>query len=157
ELVPLLVAKLRGGTSLSDVVGAAALANARALGGTNYNGYHALMAMAPSAEMAAQMPAPLGALPVLKVVHRNARFLQEAGRTHEDALAPLPPDAGPAADGAKLVDAIHSLQVPAAEASLAAALERSRAAAYDRIQEVIREDGNVHRVVLSWRAVDLLR
>src|SRR5262249_60779045 len=54
-------------------------------------------------------------------------------------------------------DPMPRLQLPAAEGSLAAALERPRAAAYDRIQEVIREDGNVHRVVLSWRAVDLLR
>src|SRR5262245_29119145 len=71
DLLPLLVQRLRGGTSLSDLVAAGALANARAHGGTNYNGYHALMAMMPSFEMAAQMPAPYGALPVLKVLHRN--------------------------------------------------------------------------------------
>src|SRR5438093_13481799 len=40
ELLPLLVQKLRGGTVLGDLVGAGALANARAFGGTNYNGYH---------------------------------------------------------------------------------------------------------------------
>jgi hypothetical protein len=157
ELLPQLVAKLRAGTTTSELVGAAALANARALGGTNYNGYHALMAMAPSAEMAAQFPAPLSALPVLKVVHRNARFLKEAGRQHEDALEPLPPDAVAAADGAALVDSIHALKVPAAEASLAAALAKSRTAAFERVQQVVREDANVHRVVLSWRAVDLQR
>jgi hypothetical protein len=115
------------------------------------------MAMAPSAEMGPQMASPLGALPVLKVVHRNARFLKDAGRTHEDALAPLPPDAGAAADGSGLVDAMHALELPAAEARLAASLAQSRTAAFDRVQEVVREDGNVHRVVLSWRAVDLLR
>src|SRR6185369_14158389 len=64
-LLPLLVQRLRTGTSLGDLVGAAALANARAHGGTNYNGYHALMAMMPSFEMAQQMPKPYGALPVL--------------------------------------------------------------------------------------------
>jgi hypothetical protein len=157
ELVAQLVGKLRAGVTPAQLIGAAALANARALGGTNYNGYHALMAMAPSAEMGPQMAAPLGALPVLKVVHRNARFLKDAGRTHEDALAPLPPDAAAAADGNGLVDAMHALELPAAEARLAASLAQSRTAAFDRVQEVVREDGNVHRVVLSWRAVDLLR
>src|SRR5262245_54259166 len=39
QLLPLLVAKLRA-TPLTDVVAAGALANARAYGGTNYNGYH---------------------------------------------------------------------------------------------------------------------
>jgi len=155
ELVAQLIARLRTGVTTSQLIGAAALANARALGGTHYNGYHALMAMAPSAEMGEQMAPPLGALPVLKVVHRSARFVRDAGRTHEDALAPLPPDA--AADGSGLVDAMHALEVPAAEARLAASLAQSRAAAFDRVQEVVREDGNVHRVVLSWRAVDLLR
>src|SRR5690349_10520095 len=87
-LMPLLVGKLKQGTALSDLVAAGALANARAYGGTNYNGYHTLMAMMPSYEMASQMPAPYGALPVLKVLHRNARFLQETGRAKEDALEP---------------------------------------------------------------------
>jgi hypothetical protein len=45
ELLPQLIARLRAGATTSQLIGAAALANARALGGTNYNGYHALMAM----------------------------------------------------------------------------------------------------------------
>src|SRR5690349_968748 len=94
ELLPLLAAKLRAGTSIADLVAACALANARALGGTNYNGYHALMALMPSYEMSRQMPANLAALPVLKVLHRNARFIQDVGRAHEDALEPLAPPAG---------------------------------------------------------------
>ena len=61
-LLPLLVERLRGGLALSDLVAAAALANARGFGGTNYNGYHCLMAMMPSFEMAGQMPAPYTAL-----------------------------------------------------------------------------------------------
>src|ERR1700741_3483561 len=60
EVLPVVVAKLRQGTPLSALVDAAALANARAYGGTNYNGYHALMAMMPSYVMAAQMPKPYG-------------------------------------------------------------------------------------------------
>ena len=48
ELLPKLAAQLRSGTPLADLVAAGALANARAHGGTNYNGYHALMALMPS-------------------------------------------------------------------------------------------------------------
>jgi hypothetical protein len=152
-LLPLLVQKLRSGTSLADVVGAAALANARAYGGTNYNGYHALMAMMPSFEMAAQMQEPYAALPVLKVLHRNARFLQESGRATEDALQPLADATG----GEGLVESLRSRDLPQAERSLAASQDRSRARAYEELQTVVRDDMNVHRVVLAWRAYDLLR
>jgi hypothetical protein len=152
-LLPLVVQKLRSGTSLADIVGAAALANARAYGGTNYNGYHALMAMMPSFEMAAQIPEPYAALPVLKVLHRNARFLQESGRATEDALEPLDGAAGEAG----LVESVRSRDIPQAERSLAASQARSRARAYEELQTVVRDDMNVHRVVLAWRAYDLLR
>jgi hypothetical protein len=151
ELMPLLVQKLRSGTALSDVVAAGALANARAYGGTNYNGYHTLMAMMPSYEMASQMPKPYSALPVLKVIHRNARFFQDTGRAKEDALEPLE---GAAAE-AELVESIRARDLPKAERSLAAAGDRARA--YEDLQTVIRDDMNVHRVVLSWRAYDLIR
>jgi hypothetical protein len=152
-LLPLVVQKLRGGTPLADVVGAAALANARAYGGTNYNGYHTLMAMMPSFEMAGQMPAPYGALPVLKVLHRNARFFQETGRAKEDALEPVESATQPA----DLVETVRARELAQAERSLAALQDRSRAQAYEGIQTFVRDDMNVHRVVLSWRAYDLLR
>src|SRR5262245_17324312 len=68
-MLPEAVARLRAGTTLSELVAAAALANARAHGGTNYQGFHTLMALVPSLEMAAMMPASESALPVLKVLH----------------------------------------------------------------------------------------
>src|SRR5262245_52472713 len=157
-LLPLAVQRLRAGTTLSDLVAAGALANARAHGGTNYNGYHALMAMMPSFEMAAQMPAPFAALPVLKVLHRNARFIQEKGRAQDDALEPLAPpgDAAPT-----LVESIRARDLPQAERSLAVleavAEEDARRCVYEELQTVVRDDMNVHRVVLAWRAYDLLR
>ncbi len=152
-LLPLLVERLRSGTSLSDLVAAAALANARAFGGTNYNAYHALMAMMPSYEMAAQMPEPYRALPVLKVVHRNARFVQESGRSIEDAIAPLD-----GADGEHdLVASARARDLAGAELGLSRVLSQSRAQAYEELQAVVRDEMNVHRVVLSWRAYDLLK
>jgi hypothetical protein len=152
-MLPLVVAKLRAGTPLGDVVGAAALANARGFGGTNYNGYHALMALMPSYQMAARMPAPFAPLPVLKVLHRNARFLQDTGRAKEDTLAPLD---GGGADG-DLVEATRARDLPRAERSLAALEQRAPMQAYEELQNVVRDDMNVHRVVLAWRAYDLLQ
>ncbi len=99
------------------------------------------------------MPAPFGALPVLKVLHRNARFLQETGRFKEDALEPLEAAAHPA----ELVGTVRSRELAQAEESLAALEHRSPLQAYEDIQTVVRDDMNVHRVVLSWRAYDLLR
>ncbi len=152
-LLPLVVKKLGSGTPLGDIVGASALANARAYGGTNYNGYHTLMAMMPSFEMAAQMPEPYGALPVLKVIHRNARYLQETGRANEDALVPLEG----VAEGGDLVESVRTRDLQKAERSLAALESRSREQAYEELQTVVRDDMNVHRVVLAWRSYDLLK
>jgi len=153
ELLPLLVAKLRAGTSISDLVAAGALANARAHGGTNYNGYHALMALIPSYEMSLQMPKPYAALPVLKVLHRNARFIQDVGHARTDALEPL---ALPAGED-KLVESVRAHDLAQAERSLALLESQSHARAYEELQTVVRDEMNVHRVVLAWRAYDLLR
>jgi hypothetical protein len=152
-LMPLVVQKLQSGTSLGDIVGSAALANARAYGGTNYNGYHTLMAMMPSFEMSAQMSAPYGALPVLKVLHRNARFLQETGFATKDSLEPI--EGAPAGDD--LVRNVRERDLQKAEQSFAALESRSPSQAYEELQTVVRDDMNVHRVVLSWRSYDLLR
>jgi hypothetical protein len=152
QVLPLAVGELSRGTSLADLIAAAALANARGFGGSNYNGYHAFMALMPSYEMAAQMPEPYTALPVLKVLHRNARFLQETGSATADALAPL---AG--TSEASLVDSVRARDLPAAELGLAALAERSPEAASEELQAVVRDEMNVHRVVLAWRAYDILR
>ncbi len=156
ELMPAVIARLRSGTSLADIVGAGALANARAFGGTNYNGYHALMAMMPSYEMSEQMPAPYTPLPVLKVLHRNARFVRDVDRANSDAMDPLE-SKGDASSGANLVENIRVRDLPKAEQSLAAAELRSPTEAYEELQTVVRDETDVHRVVLSWRAYDLLR
>src|SRR5947209_858700 len=74
KLLPLVVGKLHDGVELRTIVAAAALANARAFGGHDYDGYHTFMALSPSYQMAQELPADKRALPVLKVLHRNARF-----------------------------------------------------------------------------------
>jgi hypothetical protein len=153
ELVASLVARLRSGTALADVVAAAALANARVFGGTDYDAYHALMALMPSYEMAAIMPASFAALPVLKVVHRTARFVQGSGRSRADSLGVV----GEVASEPDLAGSVRGRELERAELSLAALAARSPGDAYEELQAVVRDEMNVHRVVLSWRAYDLLR
>lgn len=153
ELLARVVALLREGTPADELVAAAALANARALGGTDYNGYHALMALLPAQAMGARMEPRLRHLPLLKVLHRNARFVHAAGHATSDAIAPVEP----AADGPAMAAHARAGDLDAAERSLAALAASSPEAARAAIQELVREEGNVHRVVLAWRAIDLLR
>src|SRR3954452_7056524 len=84
RLLPELVARVRAGTELRELVAAAALANARTFGGQHYEGYHTVMAMAPAYHMARELPADQQALPVLKVLYRNTHHIQHCGgRAHE--------------------------------------------------------------------------
>src|SRR3954451_11644102 len=84
RLLPIVAEKMRGGTDLRELVAAAALANARAFGGQDYEGYHALMALAPAYQMAQEIPGSGQALPVLKVLYRNTNHIQQTGgRSHE--------------------------------------------------------------------------
>ena len=57
ELQPLMVEKLKAGMSLKTLIAAGALANSRTFGGTDYTGYHAMMALMPAYEMSQQLPA----------------------------------------------------------------------------------------------------
>jgi len=150
QLLGKVVQALRSGTPLADVVAATALANARALGGTNYDGYHAQMALLPSFAMANLMHGQLAPLPVLKVIHRSARVVQAAGRATDDAMAPVEPGSG------ALAEAMRGRRLEAAERDLEGLATDAERAFLD-LQQVVRDDADVHRVVLSWRAFDLLR
>ncbi len=56
KLLPAVLGRMRAGTDLRELVAAAALANARAFGGQDYDGYHALMALAPAYHMSRELP-----------------------------------------------------------------------------------------------------
>src|SRR5437588_188978 len=60
-----------------------------AFGGEDYVGFHTMMAIAPAYHMAGELPAPRRALPVLKVLHRNAQRIQEHGGTRNEVLRPV--------------------------------------------------------------------
>ena len=110
RLLPMIVERLRNGTALSDVVAAAALANARTFGGEDYVGFHTVMAIAPSYHMAQELPEARRALPVLKVIHRNSTRIQEQGGTRNEVLHPVQPAELPAGHvgGEVLRDSIRS-------------------------------------------------
>jgi hypothetical protein len=117
KLQPLLVSRIKDGTPLRELVAAAALANARTFGGEDYTGFHTLMALAPAFHMAEQMPAAEKALPVLKVIYRNSKRIQERGVEagevlHAVAPAKLP---GRTPNGELLGEAVGKRNMPAVD------------------------------------------
>src|SRR5262249_41920319 len=96
RLLPIVVGRMKDGTELREFVAAAALANApancRAFGGQDYGGCPALMALAPSYQMAQELPEAQRALPVLKVLYRNTNHIQQTGGRSHETLHPVDPD-----------------------------------------------------------------
>src|SRR5262245_57590179 len=86
DLLPALHTQLKNGTSLKDLIAAGALANARAFGGQDYNGYHSFMALCPSYAMAMALPEKERALPILKVLYRTSTHIHGAHCAKEDHL-----------------------------------------------------------------------
>ncbi len=157
KLLPMLVDKLNSGIELRALVAAGALANARAFGGHDYDGYHTFMALMPAYQMAQELPEGKRALPVLKVLHRNARFIQKSGchdREHE-ALHAVSSAATPQArTGGEtgLQEIVRRADQTEAERTLASLAGRQVDDAFNSLQHCIQDEVNVHRVVLAWRA-----
>jgi hypothetical protein len=158
RLLPLVVKKIKSGTDLRTVVAAGALANARAFGGHDYDGYHTFMALAPSYHMAQELPEEKRALPVLKVLHRNARFIQTKGCHEHEAMHPVEPESvsAKAGNGELLRSATRQADQAKAERILAGLAQGSLEEAYKQLQICVEDDVDVHRVVLSWRAWETL-
>ncbi len=158
RFLPLMIARINDGATLHDLVAAAALANARTFGGQDYDGYHALMALAPSYAMAKEMPAAQSALPVLKVLYRNTSHIQKMGGEDHETLHAL--EESPAKSPAPAADAIREAtrrqDFKGAERALAAMSRSSLDDAYNNLQLTVQDDVNVHRVVLAWRSWALL-
>ncbi len=152
ELLPKLVASLRGGMQLDRLVVAGALANARTFGGTDYEGYHAFMALHPALAMSKQMPAGEAALPVLKVLWRNTARIRKAGGGRM-ALTPVEPGEPAAGDaGVALRDLARNRELAAAERLLARRCAEGAKTANADLQAAVQDDLNVHRTVLALRA-----
>jgi hypothetical protein len=160
KLLPLVVEKLKAGTTLKEFTAAAALANARAFGGEDYIGFHTLMALGPALHMAGQMDEKQAALPVLKVLYRNTEEIQKTGKSNSDTIKPIQVAASNFPSGANAAeairDAVHRGDWAAAEQLLATSVALSPADGFNNLLPTVDESTDVHRVVLMHRAWDML-
>lgn len=157
-LMPRLKGELDRGTTLSTLITAAALANARTFGGEDYTGYHCFMAMVPALAMSRRLSGRRAALPVLKVLHRNARRTQAHGGRRDEVLLPVVPDKSFAGDAqAYLLAAGRDGQFDDAEATLASVSGQGPGAAFAALQPLVRDNIDVHQVVLAYRSFDMMQ
>lgn len=158
RLLPVVVEKMRGGTDLRQLVSAAALANARAFGGQDYDGYHALMSLAPAYHMSRELPEAERALPVMKVLYRNTSHIQRSGGLDHETLRPIEP--APSAAGRPkaeaLREAMRRVDMDGAERTFAAMANGPLDEAYNDLLYLVQDHVNVHRVVLAWRSWAML-
>jgi hypothetical protein len=157
DLLPALHKQMDDGASLKDLIAAGALANARAFGGQDYNGYHSFMALCPSYAMAMALPEKERALPILKVLYRTSTFIHGARCTKEDHLAEVGPTkldgTTPAVE--QMRQAANAKKPDQAE-QIFLSMKGTPEQTYDNLQLLIQDDLNVHRVVLAWRAWEVL-
>jgi hypothetical protein len=159
KLLPILAEKLRSGTDLKQLVAAGALANARTFGGEDYVGFHTMMALAPGYHMSRGLPAEQQALPVFKVLYRNTNRIQEFGGRTREVLRPVTPIEETAPSGMDsaswMRDAVRKHDLERAE-RIFAATATSAEDALNLVLHEMHDDTEVHRVVLPYRAWDLI-
>lgn len=159
KLQPALAQQLDKGIDLKTLVTAGALANARSFGGQDYTGYHTMMALLPAWQMAEELPSPQRPLPIFKVLYRNTARIQQTGQTGgKEKLRPV--EAKPiadSADGGKMLQTLmRKGDMRATEAAFAGLVQANPHDAYNDLQHIVQDEVNVHRVVLAWRAWDIL-
>ncbi len=157
KLLPALATQLKNGTSLKELIAAGALANARAFGGQDYNGYHSFMALCPSYAMARSLPEKEQPLPVLKVLYRTSTHIHGAGCGHKDHLVKVEPlELDDKMTPAEQMRAAARARKLAQAEQIFTSLPGTPEQTYDDVQLLIQDDLNVHRVVLAWRAWEVL-
>ncbi|MCC6511148.1 MAG: hypothetical protein IT423_18755 [Pirellulaceae bacterium] len=156
ELTAELIKRLARGTELKTLVAAGALANARTFAGQDYIGFHTFMALMPAYKMSQALPTNLRALPVLKVLYRNAQRIQELGGREHELLQPLTPEAIPneAQAGDYLRQVSRTGDVERADRTFASLQGGPIGEAFHHLQYAVEDEVDVHRVVLAWRAWD---
>jgi hypothetical protein len=158
RLLPTLVDMLHSGADLRQLTAAAALANARTFGGEDYVGFHTMMALAPALHMSRELPAELQPLPIFKVLYRNTNRIQEHGGRKDEvlhAVSPAAPSSGPM-NGETLCEAVRRKDVNEAEQTFARIAQGSPDDAFNSLLFAVDDHTEVHRVVLPYRAWDLL-
>jgi hypothetical protein len=156
KLTPVLVERLRQGTSLQTLVAAAGLANARTFGGQDYIGYHSFMALAPAYAMSQELPEERRALPVLKVIYRNTARMQDTGGSKNEVLHVAHADTNGQTSDLDLRAAERDGDMSRAEGIFAAMAKGPAGEAFNHLQMCVEDEVDVHRVVLSWRSWAML-
>ena len=158
KLLPAVIERINAGTDLRQLVAAAALANARTFGGQDYDGYHAISALAPAYHMSHELLESRRALPVMKVLYRNTNHIQQMGGASHEALHAVETAALPAGrPGAEaLREATRRQDMDGAERAFAAMASGPLDETYNKLQYVVQDYIDVHRVVLAWRSWALL-
>jgi hypothetical protein len=157
QMVAGAIKKLGEGTELKTLVAAGALANARTFGGEDYVGFHCAMALLPAYQMSAQMPKGMEALPVLKVLHRNTTRIRVRGGRRDEVMRQLPEQEVIAKRAKSLLEVARSHDLDTAERVFDEKIAASIPDAYEALQPLMRDNIDVHQVVLTWRSFDLLQ
>jgi hypothetical protein len=155
RLLPKLVEQLRSGADLRRLTAAAAFANARTFGGEDYVGFHTMMALGPALRMASELPTERQPLPVFKVLYRNTNRIQERGGRKEEVLHHTKP-ASSRPDPEGIRASVRAKDAEAAERQLAALAAQSADDAFNALLMAVQDNTEVHRVVLPYRAWDLM-
>jgi hypothetical protein len=158
KLQPILAEKWRRGEAdLKTLISAGALANAQTFGGCDYVGFHTAMALLPALEMARLLAPARQALPVLKVLYRNAQQIQNLGGASKKTLLALhaAEHAAPADVGVAIRDACRKTDVKQAE-ELFAAVGNSPREGLNALQPAVQDDIDVHRFVFAHRTHGLV-
>lgn len=157
QLQEKLVAQLsQGDVTLRQLTAAAALANAETFGGQDYVGFHTEMALVPAWEMSQELPAKSQALPVLKVLYRNAQRIQAVGGAQQQTLHPVASSGGTRATAEQLRDAARRQKMDEAEQLFASIQDIPLDGRFSALLPMISDDINVHRFVLAHRALELI-
>jgi hypothetical protein len=158
KLLPILTERWKKGTELKELVAAAALANVRTFGGEDYIGFHTMMAMMPAYYMAQELPKDRSPLPVLKVLYRNSKRIQEKGGRKDEVLHPVQATSEPdsRSGGEVLREAVRRQDLQGAESKFASLSHGSPEDAFNQLLYVIEDGTEVHRVVMAYRSWDLL-
>jgi hypothetical protein len=158
KLTAVLVNRLKAGEDLRTLVAAGALSNARTFGGQDYIGFHTFMALAPAYRMSQELPTELQALPVLKVLHRNATRIEQFGGRASEILQQIVPESIPSNEhtGEYIRSVARTGDIQRADRVFASLGHLPAGEAFNHLQFEIDDEVDVHRVVLAWRAMDTL-
>jgi len=108
--------------------------------------------------MSRELPTELQPLPVFKVLYRNTNRIQEHGGRKGEVLHQVKAasQAGSGNGGEALRTLVREKDVNAAEQTFAASAQRSPEDAFNDLLYAVHDHTEVHRVVLPYRAWDLL-